>query len=587
MEEYIGKVWGKYVTKKATKLHENAKVTFTDISKSLHLFYHLMGGQKGKDLQVTDKRIIKTSSKSLLEKIAFLGDEFFLAWQDEKSLYLPPSISYFPTQKQNEMLYFWLVAMLSKVDITKENLNDENIKATNELITKYNGFNLFYKEASEYLSFNFPQLSFIKSLENKDLINDYPCPLWIYPSVSSKTYKNEDDEENLKRNAQKDTPESLDMKKHANQIDDEKQTDGFMAFLPESMLNIMEQINVDRAEDDRFDENAIYHAEDLDEITLGKKSANLNARIKMDLDLKPDMSEIYPLGKGHFIDEWDYRKKTYLKNYVRIKPQITLHVEPVSLPKRLKPLVKKIQSELDLLEIERIKNSNLPYGDEINFDAWIEFKTHTNKSSNTHRFFESFEKKTRDMATLILADVSLSTEAGITQDVRIIDVIKDGLMVFSEALTRLQDRFAIYTFSSLKNKKVFFHIVKNFKEKYDDLIRGRVDIIKSGYYTRVGAAIREATSILKKQPNANKLLLIISDGKPNDLDRYDGRYGIEDTKKAIEEAKKEGITPFCITIDTKAKEYLSYIFGKNGYVVVRDSKKLPKILPEIYINLTK
>jgi len=467
VEEYIGKVWGKYVTKKATKLHENAKVTFTDISKSLHLFYHLMGGQKGKDLQVTDKRIIKTSSKSLLEKIAFLGDEFFLAWQDEKSLYLPPSISYFPTQKQNEMLYFWLVAMLSKVDITKENLNDENIKATNELITKYNGFNLFYKEASEYLSFNFPQLSFIKSLENKDLINDYPCPLWIYPSVSSKTYKNEDDEENLKRNAQKDTPESLDMKKHANQIDDEKQTDGFMAFLPESMLNIMEQINVDRAEDDRFDENAIYHAEDLDEITLGKKSANLNARIKMDLDLKPDMSEIYPLGKGHFIDEWDYRKKTYLKNYVRIKPQITLHVEPVSLPKRLKPLVKKIQSELDLLEIERIKNSNLPYGDEINFDAWIEFKTHTNKSSNTHRFkthtnkssnthrfFESFEKKTRDMATLILADVSLSTEAGITQDVRIIDVIKDGLMVFSEALTRLQDRFA----SSYQTSRQICHI---------------------------------------------------------------------------------------------------------------------------------
>ena len=89
------------------------------------------------------------------------------------------------------------------------------------------------------------------------------------------------------------------------------------------------------------------------------------------------------------------------------------------------------------------------------------------------------------------------------------------------------------------------------------------------------------------QSTQNKLLLIISDGKPNDVDRYDGRYGIEDTKKAIQEVKKLGITPFCITIDLESKEYLPYLFGKNGYVVVRDSKKLPTVLPEIYMNLTK
>jgi len=377
------------------------------------------------------------------------------------------------------------------------------------------------------------------------------------------------------------------MKKQADKLDDKKETDGMLMFLPDSLMSIMEQVNVDRSEDDSFDEDALYNAMDLDEITLGNKKANLSARLKMDLDLPTNSNEEYPLGKGHFIKEWDYRKDTYLQNYVCIKPIIMLNTQAISIPKRLKSMVKKVQSELDLMELDRIKRNNLPYGDELNMDAWIDYKGMQNKSNHRQRFFESFEKKTRDISTLILADISLSTEAGITQEVRVIDVIKDSLMVFSEALTRLQDPFGIYAFSSLKNTKVQFHIIKNIKEKYSDEIRGRIDSIKPGYYTRLGAAIRESTKILKKQKTSNKLLLIISDGKPNDVDRYDGRYGIEDTKKAIFEAKKKGLTPFCVTIDMEAKDYLSYLFGKNGYVVIRDSKKLPKVLPEIYMNLTK
>jgi nitric oxide reductase NorD protein len=396
-----------------------------------------------------------------------------------------------------------------------------------------------------------------------------------------------DEDEELLSSQDKDKTENLEMKKQANQIDDTKETNGFLVFLPESLLSIFEQVNVDRMEDDSFDENALYHAEDLDEITIGKKQANLASRIKMDLDLEPDMTEIYPLGKGHFIDEWDYRTNDYLVNYVRIKPQVTLNVFPIELPIRLKKTVRKIQGELDLLELDRIKNDRLPYGDDLNLDTWIDYKGLENKSSHHQNFYTSFEKKTRDISTLILADVSLSTEGGITQDVRIIDVIKDGLMVFSEAMEKLNDKFAIYSFSSLQNKKVYFNIIKNFKDKYTDLVRGRIDVMQPYYYTRMGAAIRESAKILDKQQSTTKLLLIISDGKPNDEDRYDGRYGIEDTKKAIEEVRKKGITPFCITVDLKAKDYLSYLFGRNGFAIVRDGQKLPKVIPEVYINLTK
>jgi len=160
-------------------------------------------------------------------------------------------------------------------------------------------------------------------------------------------------------------------------------------------MSIFEQVNVDRMEDDSFDENALYHAEDLDEITIGKKQANLSSRIKMDLDLKVDTTEIYPLGKGHLIDEWDYIKNDYLVNFVRIKPEVTLNVVPTELPLHLKKTVRKVQQELDLLEIDRIKNDRLPYGDEINMDTWIEYSSHENKSMHHQKFYTTFEKKTR------------------------------------------------------------------------------------------------------------------------------------------------------------------------------------------------
>ena len=595
-EENVGKVWDNFLNKKSSKSFKQSEVLFENKSRSLHIFYQLLGGEEGKELHITDKRFVATS-RSILEKVSGQGRDFFLAWQDENAIYLPASISYFQEKEKNEMLYFWLIAIATKTDTLKGSLLSKNYHATQSLLDNYPGFQSFYTEALEFLIQQTQELSFVKSLEEKNLTNDryqddldtYPCPLWIYPPLTSKNkYSTYDDEEaplTPKQKPQK--TDTLKMKKKSNQIDDKKETDGFLAFLPESIMSIMETVNVDRSEDDSYDEDALYNAEDLDEITLGQKKANLSARIKMDLDLEYDTKEEYPIGDGRFIDEWDYRKDKYLKKYACIKPYLTTNIEPLSLPSRLKKTVTKIQNELDLMELDRVKNSRLAYGDEINLDTWIDYKGMKNKSSHHQNFYESYERKLRDMSTLILADVSLSTEAGITQEVRVIDMIKDGLIVFSEALEKLQDRFAIYTFSSLKNTNVRFEIIKNFKERYTDNTRGRIDAMKPGYYTRLGAAIRESSTILDKQATENKLLLIISDGKPNDVDRYDGRYGIEDTKKSIEDARKLGITPFCITIDLEAKEYLPYLFGRSGYTVVKDSKNLPKAITEIYINLTK
>ena len=594
-EETFGRLYSSFLSKKVDHTFLEAKVSFEDNSKALKIFYRLLGGEKAKDLKITDKRFVQTT-RSFLEKIADLGNIFYLTNQDEDSVYLPATLSFLPTKQENQMHYFWLIAMSTIMKDFQGNLLVRNFYASQYLIDNYEGFKYFYNNTLTTLIKQNAKLAFVKSLTPENLANEeflnaldtYPCPLWIYPPLHTNTKYSDFEEEQLQREDTKpEKSETLKMKKKTEKMDDKKETDGLLAFLPEAMMSMMETVNVDRSEDDSFDEDALYNAEDLDEITLGEKSANLSARIKMDLDLSINSQEEYPLAKGHFHDEWDYSKSTYLKDFACVKPYLVTDIEALELPKHLKKMVKKIEKELDLMEIDRVKNNRLPYGDEINLDTWIEYKGHQNKSAHHQKFYESFERKTRDISTLILADVSLSTEAGITQEMRVIDIIKDGLIVFSEALEKLHDNFAIYTFSSLKNTNVRYEIIKNFKEKYSAHTRGRIDAIKPGYYTRLGAAIRESSQILNKQQSANKLLLIVSDGKPNDVDRYDGRYGIEDTKKAIMEAKKLGITPFIITIDLESKDYLPYLFGKNAYAVVRESKKLPYILPEIYMNLTK
>src|SRR5690606_1595971 len=118
-------------------------------------------------------------------------------------------------------------------------------------------------------------------------------------------------------------------------------------------------------------------------------------------------------------------------------------------------------------------------------------------------------------------------------------------------------------------------------------IRGRIKAIKPGFYTRMGAAIRYATQQLSTEQNSHRLLLILSDGKPNDIDKYEGRYGIEDTRHAIKAAQRQGIIPYCVTIDNRANEYLPYLFGQQNYVVVHNARQLPARLPQLYARLTE
>ena len=128
---------------------------------------------------------------------------------------------------------------------------------------------------------------------------------------------------------------------------------------------------------------------------------------------------------------------------------------------------------------------------------------------------------------------------------------------------------------------------ENLSERYGAAVRGRLQAIRPGYYTRMGAALRHATTLLEAEPAQRRLLLLLTDGKPNDLDRYEGRYGVEDTRMALAEARRRGLQPFCVTIDTLAGDYLPHLFGSTGFVVIRCPAELPRQLPALYAQLAR
>jgi len=268
---------------------------------------------------------------------------------------------------------------------------------------------------------------------------------------------------------------------------------------------------------------------------------------------------------------------------------IARDAEACELPHHLKKTARKLRNQFAALAPSRTWFKAQQDGSEIDLDAYLQFTTNRaiNHAEVDDRLYKDLKTSHRDMACLLLADLSLSTDSWVSNSARVIDVIRDSLFLFAESLSTTGDRFAMHGFSSRNRNHVRFNVLKNFEDSYCPSVRGRIQAIKPGFYTRMGAAIRHASSILEKQPSAQKLLLLLTDGKPNDLDAYEGRYGVEDTRMALIEARQKGLQPFCVTIDEEAGAYLPHIFGAGGYVVIRRAEDLPKELPLLYARLTQ
>lgn len=607
MEETVGTVWHKLISKKANIHHQQSLVSLSDLQSELSTYYRAMGGDPGKSIEAATSCKVKTHRR-FVDKIAGSQQRFYLAWQDERSLRLPPTLCICNNKNLNEEIYFWLTAMAATMPKINSWLTDNQL-ATLKLLEKRPGLQHRYQKlvkaiTDERLHFwqnhvviNEQETQIQQALRCPGSVtqliktkNDpLPIPLWLYPppGIPFDTVTTDEQNEPDSTSESEVVEETNIGRKQASREEDTKETDGLLIFRLESLFSWTEHVPIDRPQEENMDEDAKGAAEDMDIITLSKHRRAGAAKIRFDMDLPAPISDELPLGKGIFLPEWDYKKKQMRDCFCLLQPFLADESIPMPIPEHLRALASKMRRQFELLIPDRRWLSRQTEGEELDLDAWIDHQTRPTQAVEMPDCYKRLNKDHRDLSCLLLADISMSTDAGITDELKVIDVIKDSLFIFSTALASSQDKFALYGFSSVKNKQIRYNLLKNFNEPMSDAVYGRIHALKPGFYTRMGAAIRQSTHLLKTQKTKQKLMLILSDGKPNDIDHYEGRYGIEDTRCAILEAKKQGIKPFCITIDHDANHYLPYLFGEQGFCLISDSARLPVLLPRLYLNLTK
>ena len=193
----------------------------------------------------------------------------------------------------------------------------------------------------------------------------------------------------------------------------------------------------------------------------------------------------------------------------------------------------------------------------------------------------------RDIAVMLLLDLSASLNDvpdGCEQS--ILQLSQEAVALLGWAIERLGDSFAIAGFSSNTRHEVRYQHIKGYSEHWDDEVKGRLAAMEAGFSTRMGAALRHAGHYLGKRKADKKLLLVLTDGEPSDIDVSDERLLIEDAHKAVQELDQDGIYTYCINLDPRADEYVGDIFGKQ-YMVIDRVERLPEKLPQLFLSLTK
>jgi hypothetical protein len=299
-------------------------------------------------------------------------------------------------------------------------------------------------------------------------------------------------------------------------------------------------------------------------------------------------------------DEWDRELSDHRVGWCRVVEKKVKRGERSFVDntrERYKGVVSSIRHQFQLMKPEDLARvTNEIDGDDYDLNAVVDyFIDRRADGQQSERIYTRRLRRRRDVAVSFLLDQSSSTARTIGRHPlqpythpgrRIIEIEKEGLVLMSEALEAVGDRYSINGFTSEGRRNVKFYVLKDFGEHYSDEVMRRIGGITYQNNTRLGAAIRHAAAKLAKQEARTRLLIVLSDGRPYDHDYGDARYAREDTREALRQAKTMGITPFCITIDRESESELRDLYGDVGYTIIDDVLSLPERLPGIYRRLT-
>ncbi len=610
MEETVGKYWHQLITRHAENSYPEAVVYLSAVTKPISIMFRALGGDGGLKIEAATPRE-HGAQRHWLQCIAGSHKKAALAWRDQETLRLPEKLSLYSSVELNRDLYFWLAALAAADETEGESWFVDNQQRSLKVLQQYPGMRQRYLRLAEaelkrrISSENLSEgeaaqesaiwAALVDPGSRKNLPEakypPQPVYLWLYPDLNEVIQRRNDPAASDEDESSPEGEAKESRQKHryqAEQVEMPNGDDGLMTVRWENIFSWAEYIKVNRATDDDEDEDAAQKAADMDILSVARDQKKSASRLRLDLDLPSAEYDDVPLAGEVTLPEWDWRKEKMLQDQCIIRPMLPRDAEPKPLPDELQHIARRLRGQFSALVQNRIWLRHQQDGSELDMEAYLDHYMSRRTATATEELglYRDLRRNQRDIATLMLADLSLSTDAAVNNEQRVIDVIRDTLLLFSEALSACGDHYALYGFSSRKREQVRFYHLKQFEDRYNDQVRGHIQAIRPGYYTRMGAAIRHSGNILNKQAATKHLMLILTDGKPNDLDKYEGRYGVEDTRKAILEVKQQGLIPFCITIDHKADDYLPHIFGKNGYVVVRNPKELPQKLLGLYARLT-
>ena len=415
---------------------------------------------------------------------------------------------------------------------------------------------------------------------------------------------------------------------------------------PELLRQLLEQgvdVDIHGTIAQQQDKTSGLFVSDLEDKDIAERVAPRHTQLIADHErIREQLSEeLKQLDGGEVVyryDEWDYLMHDYRVQWCVLREKSVQGEEAGFVAGVLQEdaaLIKRMRQQFQLLKPEMFKKlKRRDHGEDIDIDAAIEGVVDRRVTGIApEQVYIRRDKREREVSTVFLLDLSASTDDPIEQPSpkaatgiirqpprgqrwgfsdlvkedsfyaplfaadhhkpkakRIIDVEKEALVVMAEALESIGDEYAVYGFSGYGRDNVEFFIVKDVEERYSETVKRRIDGLKPCRSTRMGPPIRHVIQKLQRRPARLKTLILLSDGYPQDFDYGKDRrgkdYGIQDTKVALQEARRKGIHTFCITVDREGKSYLPEMCGAEQFIVIEQVAQLPQLLPKIYRGLT-
>ena len=306
-----------------------------------------------------------------------------------------------------------------------------------------------------------------------------------------------------------------------------------------------------------------------------------------------DMWGKEPVSDPYHYQEWDYQVQLHRPDWATVYERYQPKGDPELIDNILiehKPVTHRIKQIIDMLQPEGVQRvRNMEDGDEIDLNAAIDAMISIRMGDQPNpRITMRNVLNSRDLAVVVLLDLSESTNEKVEgSDKTILELTREAAALVSTAINGVGDPFAIHGFASDSRHDVQYYRFKDFNQHWDEEVKARLAGMQGGLSTRMGAAMRHAAWHLLNQPERKKLLLLVTDGEPADIDERDPQHLRMDTKKAVEELATRGITSYCLTLDRNADHYVKRIFGVNNYTIIDHVERLPEKLPTLFASLTR